>query len=123
MNIIIKLIKRIKGFFSKKSKPKLDYQRDYWFPIGHDGSKAFNRKIKIDKIYKLNNTITHTNWNISGTKHKSLYSIPVGSRNIVVTYGSNNIAMGYNNIAIGKWNVTFGIKHKKRIEKINKIYR
>lgn len=122
MNIIIKLIKRIKGFFSRKSNPKLDYHKDYWFPNGPDGSKAFNRKIKIDKIYKLNNTITYTLWNISGSKQKRIYSIPVGSCNIA-TSGSGNIAMGYNNVVIGKWNVTFGSKHKKRIEKINKIYR
>ena len=122
MNIIIKFVKRIKGFFSKKSKPKLDYHKEYWFPNGPDGSKAFNRKIKIDNIYKLNKTITYTHWNISGSKHKRIYSIPVGSCNIV-TSGSNNIAMGYSSIAIGKWNVTFGSKHKKRIEKINKIYR
>lgn len=115
MNIIIKFVKRIKGFFSKKSKPKLDYHKDYWFPNGPDGSKAFNRKIKIDKVYKLNKTITYTNWNITGSKHKRIYSIPVGS----CTLGSIN----YNNISIGKWNVTFGSKHKKRIEKINKIYR
>ena len=119
MNIIIKFVKRIKGFFSKKSKPKLDYHKDYWFPNGPDGTKAFNRKIKIDKIYKLNRNITHTHWNITGTKHKRLYSVPVGS--------CNTVTSGYNNIAIGKWNVSFysPIKseiRKKRIEKINKIW-
>lgn len=112
-NIIIK----IKKIFSNKSKPKLDYHKEYWFPNGPDGSKAFNRKIKIDKIYKLNRDITYTYWNITGSKHKRLYSIPVGSCNIV-TSSSNNIAMGYSSITIGKWNV----KHKKRIEKINKIW-
>ena len=117
MNIIIKFVKRIKGFFSKKSKPKLDYHKDYWFPNGPDGSKAFNRKIKIDKIYKLNNTITYTQCNISRSKHKRIYSIPIGSS------CKTGTAMGYNNVVIGKWNVTFGSKHKKRIEKINKIYR
>ncbi len=90
-NIIIK----IKKIFSKKSKPKLDYHdsfcKDYWLPIRPNDSKAFNRKIKIDNIYKLNKTCA------TGTI--------------------------YNNISIGKWNVTFGSKHKKRIEKINKIYR
>jgi hypothetical protein len=126
MNIIIKFVKIIKNFFTKKSKPKLDYHKEYWFPNGPDGTKAFNRKIKIDKIYKLNSDITYTHWNIMGSKHKRLYSIPVGSCN--VTPGSNNIAMGYNNITIGKWNVSFyspikGEIIKKRIEKINKIWR
>ena len=111
----MKLIRWIKDFFTKKSKPKLDYHKEYWFPNGPDGTKAFNRKIKIDKIYKLNRNITHTHWNITGTKHKRLYSVPVGSCNVVTS--------GYNNISIGKWNITFGNKHKKRIEKINKIYR
>jgi hypothetical protein len=119
MNIIIKFVEIIKNFFTKKSKPKLDYHKEYWFPNGPDGLKAFNRKIKIDKIYKLNSDITYTHWNIMGSKNKMVYSVPVGSCDVV--------AHGYNNIAIGKWNVSFyspikGEIRKKRIKKINKIW-
>ena len=130
----MKLKRWIKDFFTKKSKPKLDYHKEYWFPNGSDGAKAFNRKIKIDKIYKLNRNITHTHWNITGSKHKRLYSVPVGDTALdkgfksaigkySIAFGSSNtVTSGYNNTAYGS-SVFPDTINKIRIKKLTKIYR
>lgn len=117
----LNFIKIIKNFFTKKSKPKLDYQRDYWFTTYQN---QILRKIKINKIYKKDRSITSTHYNFVSHPIKKKFIIPVGniSGSYSISIGSNNIASsGYNNTAYGYSSFPNSI-NKIRIKKLNKIY-
>jgi hypothetical protein len=113
----LNFIKIIKNFFTKKSKLKLDYQRDYWFPTYQN---PILRKIKINKIYKKDRSIDtsnmyYTHYNFVSHPIKKKFIIPVGN------ISDNNIASGYNNTVYGYSSFPNPI-NKIRIKKLNKIY-
>ena len=122
----LNFIKIIKKLFIKKSKLKLDYQRDYWFPTYQN---QILRKIKINKIYKKDRSIDtsnmyYTHYNFVSHPIKKTFIIPVGtiSGSYSIAIGSNNIASsGYNNTAYGYSSFPNSI-NKIRIKKLNKIY-
>ncbi len=117
----LNFIKIIKKLFIKKSKIKLDYQREYWFPTYQN---PIVRKIKINKIYKKDRSITSTHYNFVSHPIKKTFIIPVGtiSGSYSIAIGSNNIAYsGYNNTAYGYSSFPNSI-NKIRIKKLNKIY-
>ncbi len=101
----LNFIKIIKKLFIKKSKIKLDYQRDYWFPTYQN---PILRKIKINKIYKKDRSITSTNYNFVSHPIKKKFIIPVGN------ISDNNTAYGYSSFP--------NPINKIRIKKLNKIY-
>ncbi len=106
----LNFIKIIKNFFTKKSKIKLDYQRDYWFPTYQN---QILRKIKINKIYKKDRSITFTHYNFVSHPIKKKFIIPVGNIS-----GSYSISIGSN---YGYSSFPNSI-NKIRIKKLNKIY-
>ena len=97
------LIKKIKNIFTKKKS--IDYNKDYWFPTYQN---PIVRKIKINKIYKKDRSITFTHYDFVSHPINKKFIIPVGN------ISDNNTAYGYSSFP--------NPINKIRIKKLNKIY-